>query len=153
VLQDVHVCQVAESVAEISVSPFDDSIAMMTPSGVIRLAHRRSRHMTWTTELLADGKLFESSVSASSAMFFSTKGQLLAVVDVDEDEDEAEDEAFEIWDPIKGKCLKTIFCGDIEHTGQGVISSGERSEVAFLHDGSLVAVTSPSHRGVPLHCI
>jgi WD40 repeat protein len=129
---DIYVCQVGESVDEISISPLDDSIAMMTPWGVIRLAHRHAPDMAWTTEVLADGRFFNKY-----EMFFTTSGQLLATVCVDG--------GIEIWDPIKGKCLRKIV--------YGVLSEFSRTELAYSPEGSLVAVTASSDGRVFLHTI
>jgi WD40 repeat protein len=88
--------------------------------GVINLA-RRARDMTWTIEVVADGKCFETSVG----MYFSTNGQLLATVRVDG--------GIEIWDAIKGKYLRTIF-------------GYQFWKLAFSPDGSLLAATSSDDR-------
>jgi WD40 repeat protein len=47
---------------------------------------------------VTDGKYFDTT----GKMFFSTSGQLLATVRVDG--------GIEIWDPMKGKYLRTIVC-------------------------------------------
>jgi WD40 repeat protein len=55
--EEVCICQEGEYVSKIAISPLDDSIAIMTRKGVIKLAHRRARDMTWTVEVVADGKM------------------------------------------------------------------------------------------------
>jgi WD40 repeat protein len=87
-----------ESVSKIAISPLDNSIAIMTPHGVIKLVHRRARDISWTVEVVADGKCFDKT----GKMSFSTSGQLLATVRVDG--------VVEIWDASKGKCLRMIVC-------------------------------------------
>jgi WD40 repeat protein len=116
--EEVCVCQEGEHVSRIAISPLDDSIASMTGTGSIKLAHRRARDMAWTVEVLADGKCFDTG-----KIYFSTSGQLLATVRVDG--------GVEIWDPIKGECLRTIVCDQL-------------SKLAFSPDGSLVAATASS---------
>jgi WD40 repeat protein len=91
----------------------------MLSGGVIKLAHRRARDMTWTVEVVADGKCFDTM----GEMSFSTSGQLLATVRADE--------GVEIWDPIKGECLRTIVCDQL-------------SMLEFSPDGSLLAATTSS---------
>jgi WD40 repeat protein len=98
--EDVFVCQEGDWAHKIDVSPFDNSIAIMLSGGVIRLAHRRVWDVTWTVKVVADGKCFDIG-----NLSFSASGQLLATVRVDG--------GVEIWDPIKGNCLKTIACGDL----------------------------------------
>jgi WD40 repeat protein len=107
-------------VSKIAISPLDDSIAIiMTRTGVIKLAHRRARDMTWTVEVVADGKCFDPT----GEMSFFTSGQLLATVRIDG--------GVEIWDPIKGECLRTIV-GD------------QLSMLEFSPGGSLLAATTSS---------
>jgi WD40 repeat protein len=118
--EDVYVCQEGESVSEIAISPLDDSIAIMIRPGVIKLA-RRAQDMTWTIEVVADGKCFDTT----GKMSFSTSGQLLATVRVDG--------GVEIWDAIKGKSLRTI-------VGYRVW------KLAFSPDGSFLAATSSDDR-------
>jgi WD40 repeat protein len=93
--EEVRVCQKGELVSKIAISPLDDSIAIMIRPGVIKLALRRAVDMTWTIEVVADGKRFDMS-----NLSFSTSGQLLATVHVEG--------RVEIWDPIKGKCLRML---------------------------------------------
>jgi WD40 repeat protein len=119
--EDVCVCQKGESVSKINISPFDNSIAIMTRTGVIKLAHRCARDMAWTVEVLNDGKGFDTE----GKMSFSTSGQLLATVRIDG--------GVQIWDAIKGKCLRTIVCDDL-------------SMLEFSPDGSLLAATSSDDR-------
>jgi WD40 repeat protein len=116
--EEVYVCQKGEVVSEFAISPLDDSIAIMTRTGVIKLAHRRARgDITWTVEVVADGKCFDTA----GKMSYSISGQLLAKVRVDG--------GVEIWDAIKGKCLRTIVCDRF-------------SKLAFSPDGSLLAATT-----------
>jgi WD40 repeat protein len=84
------------SVSKIAISPLDNSIAIMTPQGVVKLAHRRAQHVTWTVQVAADGKCFDTTVNLT----FSTSGQLLATARFNR--------GLEIWDAIKGKCLRAI---------------------------------------------
>jgi hypothetical protein len=59
--EEVRVCQVRERVSEVADSPLDDSIAIMTRPGVIKLAHHRARDLrvfSLTVEVVADGKCF-----------------------------------------------------------------------------------------------
>jgi hypothetical protein len=56
--------------------------------------------MAWTVEVVADGKGFDMG-----DLSFSTSGQLLATARVDG--------GVEIWNPIKGKCLRTIVCDQL----------------------------------------
>jgi WD40 repeat protein len=108
--------------SKIAISPLDDSIAIMTETGIIKLAHRCARDMAWTVKVVADGKCFDMT----GEMSFSTSGQLLATVRMDG--------GVEIWDPIKGECLRTIV-GD------------QLSMFRFSPDGSLLAAaTSSNHR-------
>jgi WD40 repeat protein len=116
--EDIYVCHKGEHVSNIAISPLDDSIAIMTRTGIIKLAHRRARDTTWTVEVLADGKCFDTL-----SLSFSTGGQLLASVCVDK--------GVEIWDPIKGKCIRTIVCDQL-------------SKLEFSSDGSLLAATTSS---------
>jgi hypothetical protein len=118
-LEEVSVFQEREYWDKIAVSPLDDSIVIMLSGGVIKLAHRRARDMTWTVEVVADGKCFDTM----GEMSFSTSGQLLATVRVDG--------GLEIWDPIKGKCLRTIVCDQL-------------FRLEFSPDGSLLAATTSS---------
>jgi WD40 repeat protein len=127
-----HVCvsQKGEVMAKIAISPLDDSIAIMTGTGIIKLAHRRARDVTWTVEVVADGKCFDTK----GEMSFSTSGQLLATVRIDG--------GVEIWDPIKGQCLRTIVC-DLR-----------LSMLKFSPDGSLLAATTDySDRRLSLYTI
>jgi WD40 repeat protein len=71
VFEDVCACQEGECLFKIAVSPLDDSIAIVTDTGVIKLAHRRARDMTWVVETVADGKCFHTT----GKMSFSTSGQ------------------------------------------------------------------------------
>jgi WD40 repeat protein len=114
--EDVYVCQEGESVSEIAISPLDDSIAIMTRTGAIKVAHRRARDMAWTIEVVADGKCFDIG-----NLSFSTSGQLLATAHVDG--------GVEIWDPIKGNHLRTIACSGLW-------------DLEFSPDGRLLAATS-----------
>ena len=87
-----HVYQAVEDeVSKIAISPIENSIAIMTTKGVIKLA-RRVRDITWTIEVVADEKRFNKR-----NLSFTASGQLLATVRVDV--------GVEIWDPIQGKCL------------------------------------------------
>jgi WD40 repeat protein len=110
-------------------SPLDDSIAMITRTGVSKLAHRRARELSWTVEVLvADGKCFDKG-----NLSFSTSGQLLlATVSLGG--------GAEIWDATKGKCLRTIFCHQL-------------STLAFSPDGRLLAATAYSDSRLCLHNI
>jgi WD40 repeat protein len=71
--------------------------------------------MAWTVEVVADGKGFDMG-----DLSFSTSGQLLATARVDG--------GVEIWNPIKGKCLRTIVCDQL-------------SKLEFSPDGRLLAAT------------
>jgi WD40 repeat protein len=126
--EEVYVCQEGEYVSKSAISPLDDSIAIMTKTGVIKLAHRRARHITWTVEVVADGKCFDTT----NEMFFSTSGQLLATLSLDG--------GVEIWDAIKGKCLRTIVCDKL-------------SKLEFSPDGSLLAATTYSDSRLCLYNI
>jgi WD40 repeat protein len=97
-VEDDCVCQKGELASKNAISPLDDSIAIMTRPGVIKLAHRPARDMAWTVEVVADGKCFDTT----GKMSFSASGQLLATARVDG--------GIEIWDPMKGKHLRTIVC-------------------------------------------
>jgi WD40 repeat protein len=117
--EKVYVCKEDEYVSKIATSSLDDySIAIMTSTGVIKLAHRRARDITWTVEAVAEGKCFDT-------MSFSTSGQLLATVSLDG--------GVEIWDAIKGKYLRTLVCDRL-------------SMLQFSPDGSLLAATSSDGR-------
>jgi WD40 repeat protein len=63
-------------------------------------------------------------------MSFSTSGQLLATVRADG--------GVEIWDAIKGKCLRTIVCDAL-------------SMLEFSPDGSLLASATSSDGRLCLH--
>jgi WD40 repeat protein len=116
-VEEVYVFQQEECVARIAISPLDDSIAIMTRTGIVKLANRRVQHTTWTVEVVADGKCFDTT----NDMSFSTSGQLLAPVPLEG--------GVEIWDPIKGKRLRTIVCDQL-------------STLAYSPDGSLLAATT-----------
>jgi WD40 repeat protein len=118
-VEDVCVCQKGESVSYIAISPLDDSIAIMLVGGVSKVAHRCARDMAWTVEVMADGLCFETTVGMS----FSTNGQLLATVRAEG--------GIEIWDAIKGKCLRTIVCDQFW-------------KLEFSPDGSILAATTSS---------
>jgi WD40 repeat protein len=126
--EEVCVCQEGEQLSGIAVSPLDDSIAIMTRTGSIKLAHRRARDVAWTVEVVADGKCFDTTGKIS----FSATGQLLATVRVDG--------GVEIWDPRKGKCLRTIVCD-------------QHSMLEFSPDGSLLAATASSDHRLCLYNI
>jgi WD40 repeat protein len=115
--EDVYVCQESESVSAIATSPLDNSIAIMLSGGVIKLAHRCARDISWTVEVMADGKCFDTEGN----MWFTTSGQLLATVRVDG--------GIQIWDPIKGKYLRTIVCDQL-------------SILVISPDGNLLAATT-----------
>jgi WD40 repeat protein len=104
-------------VSAIATSPLDNSIAIMLSGGVIKLAHRCARDISWTVEVMADGKCFDTA----GKMWFTTSGQLLATVRVDG--------GIQIWDPIKGKYLRTIVCDQL-------------SILVISPDGSLLAATT-----------
>jgi WD40 repeat protein len=125
--EDVYVCHKGEHVSNIAISPLDDSIAIMTRAGIIKLAHRRARNITWTIEVLADGKCFDTP-----NLSYSTNGQLLATVRADK--------GIEIWDPIKGKCIRTIVCD-------------QHSKLEFSPDGTLLAATTSSNAQLCLYNI
>jgi WD40 repeat protein len=105
-------------VDKIAISPLDDSIAIMTRNGVVKIA-RRARDMTWTIEVVADVKCFDMT----NGMSFSTNGQLLATVRADK--------GIEIWDLIKRKCLRRIVCDQL-------------LKLEFSPNGSLLAASSSS---------
>jgi WD40 repeat protein len=110
-----EVCQ-GETVSNIAFfRPLENSFAIMTPGGVIKLV-RRAQDRTWTVEIVADGKCFDTR-----NLSFTTKGKLLATVRVDE--------GVEIWDPIKAECLRTVVCD-------------QPSMLEFSPDGRLLVATS-----------
>jgi hypothetical protein len=71
-VEDVCVCQEGELASKIVISPLDDSIAIVTRPGVVKLAHRRARDMAWTIEVLNDGKCFDMTGKVS----FSASGPI-----------------------------------------------------------------------------
>jgi WD40 repeat protein len=119
--EEVCICQEGENVSKIAFSPLDDSIAIMRRTGIVKLAHRLARDTSWTVKVVAGGKCFHMT----GKMSFSTSSQLLATAHADR--------GVEIWDPVKGECVRTIVCNQL-------------SMLHFLPDGSLLAArTSLDH--------